>query len=342
MTSFCPHCGVSIAAANAPGDPPLQCPACGRPLNQSRAGVSPAPIAKRLSSITNRLPRFRKDAVIGLAILVVLLALGRLLTHPERLGTLGPLLKTNLFGANGVGLAETLSQGGGSSTHLPPDTNSSVSSVGELRSGQSNSAFLVVSQPRTNSDPFNSDESSIATNLVVIIASLPTELAEAPITSNSEAEAMARRLDQAGAQTGDIQLSLFWNDYNDLDLHCIDPQGEEIFYSHKQSAKTGGVLDVDCNYHEPFTNAPVENIYWPRGGAPPGLYRVYLVYYAQHPRPTSYQTAYTVRIVVEDKTNYASGKIAYTGRQMPNPICSFQYDPTNPDPTKHRRFLNIR
>ena len=290
----------------------------------------------------NRQPRFMKDAVIGLAILVVLLAFWRLLTRPERLGTLGPLLKTNLFGPYGVGLAETLSHGDGRSTQLAQGTNSSKTPVDDPNSGQSNSAFLVVNQPRQNGDSSNSDESLPATNRFKIIASLPPELSDAPAASNPEAAAMARQLDEAGARTGDIQLSLYWNDKNDLDLHCLDPQGEHIWYSHKMSEKTGGLLDVDWNAGEPFRAPAVENIYWPTGGAPPGIYKVYLVYYAQHPGHSRYPTAYTVRIVVEDKTNYLSGSIAYTGRREPNWVCSFQYDPNNPDRTKHRRFLANR
>jgi hypothetical protein len=214
--------------------------------------------------------------------------------------------------------------------------------VDEPRSGQSNSAFLVVSQPRTNSDSSNSDESLLATNPVKVIAGLPTELSDVPAASSPEAAAMARRLDEAGARTGDIQLSLSWNDCNDLDLHCFDPQGEQIWYSNKRSAKTGGTLDVDRNASDPFVAAPVENIFWPAGGAPPGLYRVCVIYYAQHPNSSPYPTAYTVRIVVEDKTNYFSGRIGYTGRKEPNWVCSFQYDPNNPDRTKHRRFLYNR
>jgi|ERR1035441_6097551 hypothetical protein len=342
MSSFCPHCGASLAAANQPGGPPADCPACGRSLSQSRAGVSTVPIANRLSAITSRLPRFRKDAIIGLAILVVLLSLGRLLTHPERLGTLGPSLKTNLFGAYGVGLAETLGQGTGRSAQLTPGTNSSVSSVDEPVPESTNSAFRLVSQPRTNAGPSNPDESLLATNSVEVIGGLPTELSDVPAISSPEAAAMARRLDEAGARTGDIQLSLSWNDYNDLDLHCFDPQGEQIWYSNKRSAKTGGILDVDRNASEPFVAAPVENIYWPAGGAPSGIYRVCVVYYAQHPSSSPYPTAYIVRVVVEDKTNYFSGRIGYTGRKEPSWVCSFQYDPNNPDRTKHRRFLSNR
>ena len=66
--------------------------------------------------------------------------------------------------------------------------------------------------------------------------------------------------------TGDVQLTLTWQEQVDLDLHVIDPSGEEIYYSHNRS-KSGGVLDVD-DTHGPGP----ENIFWPSGGAPKGTY----------------------------------------------------------------------
>jgi uncharacterized protein YfaP (DUF2135 family) len=37
-----------------------------------------------------------------------------------------------------------------------------------------------------------------------------------------------------------------WSNVNDLDLHVIEPSGEETSFSHRKSA-TGGELDVDIN-----------------------------------------------------------------------------------------------
>jgi hypothetical protein len=55
----------------------------------------------------------------------------------------------------------------------------------------------------------------------------------------------------------------------------MDPFGEEIWFEHPL-AGSGGLLDVDANAAcgEARRN-PVENIFWPRGAAPRGEYRVY-------------------------------------------------------------------
>lgn len=100
-----------------------------------------------------------------------------------------------------------------------------------------------------------------------------------------------RRLQEAKAKSGDVEITLTWNNINDIDLHCIDPAGEHIFYAQKQSRKTAGELDVDRNAGPPYTETPVEHIYWPSGKAPAGRYRVYVDYYSAHgaPDPTEFQ-----------------------------------------------------
>ncbi|QJW96775.1 hypothetical protein [Frigoriglobus tundricola] len=94
------------------------------------------------------------------------------------------------------------------------------------------------------------------------------------------------RLKAAGAKSGDVQISLIWYDTNDLDLHCVDPDGFEIFWKpdHRRS-RSGGELDVDRNAgcQDPIAE-PVENIYWAKGTAPSGTYSVYLNFYQQCPR----------------------------------------------------------
>src|SRR6266852_5828521 len=52
------------------------------------------------------------------------------------------------------------------------------------------------------------------------------------------------RQEREGAKSGAVQITLMWDNFNDLDLHCIDPQQEHIYFQHKRST-TGGELDVD-------------------------------------------------------------------------------------------------
>eukprot|EP01126_Amoeba_proteus_P053072 TRINITY_DN6453_c0_g1_i11.p1 TRINITY_DN6453_c0_g1~~TRINITY_DN6453_c0_g1_i11.p1 ORF type:complete len:273 (-),score=71.72 TRINITY_DN6453_c0_g1_i11:883-1701(-) len=80
---------------------------------------------------------------------------------------------------------------------------------------------------------------------------------------------IADRLKKAGAKTGDVAISLAWDHHVDLDLHVFTPRGQEIYYGSKHSS-CGGELDVD----DRGGPRPVENIYWPVGGAPLGHYKV--------------------------------------------------------------------
>jgi hypothetical protein len=80
--------------------------------------------------------------------------------------------------------------------------------------------------------------------------------------------------------TGDVQITLRWDAPADLDLHVIDPNQEEIYYSHR-SSRSGGQLDVDANPGcSPMMANPVENVFWPYGGAPGGWYGITVVYFA--------------------------------------------------------------
>ena len=114
-------------------------------------------------------------------------------------------------------------------------------------------------------------------------------------SSNPNSKAISElqaRLDREGAKSSDVQVSLMWNNYNDLDLHIVCPSGERIHGGNKTSA-CGGVLDVDANVRAE-TRKPVENVFWPEGTAPGGQYHVYVHYYQKHKKrrskdPTTFQ-----------------------------------------------------
>jgi pSer/pThr/pTyr-binding forkhead associated (FHA) protein len=90
---------------------------------------------------------------------------------------------------------------------------------------------------------------------------------------------MAKRLREAGAKEGEIEIGLIWRNTNDIDLHVLDPRGEEISFSNRRS-RSGGELDVDRNAScGSTTSNPVEHIVW-ESGAPHGQYKVGVHHYA--------------------------------------------------------------
>ena len=128
------------------------------------------------------------------------------------------------------------------------------------------------------------------------LAELEAAKLQEEMESRAAAEAamseLQARLQREGAMTGDVQISLMWENYNDLDLHVVCPSGERIHGGNKKS-ECNGELDVDANVR-PETKKPVENIVWPGVSAPPGTYQVYVHHYKKHRKrrtkdPTGFQ-----------------------------------------------------
>ena len=128
------------------------------------------------------------------------------------------------------------------------------------------------------------------------LAELEAARLQEEMESRAAAEAamaeLQARLQREGAMTGDVQISLMWENYNDLDLHVVCPSGERIHGGNKMSG-CGGELDVDANVR-PETRKPVENVVWPGVTAPPGTYQVYVHHYKKHKKrrtkdPTGFQ-----------------------------------------------------
>ena len=92
--------------------------------------------------------------------------------------------------------------------------------------------------------------------------------------------------------TGDVQVTLAWDVDSDVDLHVVGPDGEEIYYGNRQSA-SGGELDLDSNADCEIDGVRNENITWPVGSAPRGVYTVRVNYWSSCGVP---QTNYTVRV----------------------------------------------
>jgi uncharacterized protein YfaP (DUF2135 family) len=125
-----------------------------------------------------------------------------------------------------------------------------------------------------------------------IEAAREQEMLESREAAQRAMSELRARLEREGAQSSDVQISLMWNNYNDLDLHVVCPSGERIHGGNKKSA-CGGELDVDANVRAE-TRKPVENVFWEEGKAPAGKYQVYVHYYKKHKKrrskdPTKFQ-----------------------------------------------------
>lgn len=136
---------------------------------------------------------------------------------------------------------------------------------------------------------------------------LPAPEPKPPIDKTA-ADDFDSRLQREHAKTGGLAVSLLWNNVNDLDIGIIEPSGEHINLTHRQS-KTGDTLDVDMNNTQPSAT-PVENVYWPEGSVPPRHYKVYVRYLKGNPGAESDQpTAFQIRVKFPDRAEQASGTL---------------------------------
>ncbi|MBA88868.1 MAG: hypothetical protein CMB16_06355 [Euryarchaeota archaeon] len=161
-----------------------------------------------------------------------------------------------------------------------------------------------------------------------------SEALEAQMASEQAEQELEERLDREGAKTSEVQVSLMWDNYNDLDLHVLCPSGERIHGGNKTS-ECGGELDVDANVR-PETKKPVENIVWPDFKAPPGNYKVYVHHYKKHKKRRSKDPT-QFRVVVN-----SGGEIKHYEGELSagDPIllvCEFELEPPEERGTDEER-----
>ncbi len=142
-----------------------------------------------------------------------------------------------------------------------------------------------------------------------IDAQKESEALEAQMASEDAEKELEERLEREGAKSSEVQVSLLWDNYNDLDLHVLCPSGERIHGGNKIS-ECGGELDVDANVR-PETKKPVENIVWPDFKAPPGEYKVYVHHYKKHKKRRSKDpTKFRVVVNAGGQVNHYEGSLS--------------------------------
>lgn len=85
-----------------------------------------------------------------------------------------------------------------------------------------------------------------------------------------------------GSLEGDLRVSLSWHCADDLDLHLIEPDKHEIWYSNRgKVSRLGGMLDLDMNgLDKKDSENPVENIIY-RKMPKDGVYKVFVHNYSK-------------------------------------------------------------
>lgn len=101
--------------------------------------------------------------------------------------------------------------------------------------------------------------------------------------TNAVTDSIKEQVKAAGGKVeGELRISLSWFNYDDLDLHIIEPSGRRIYYGDKVSPITGGHLDVDMNAHSGKTRKAVENvIYTNENRISEGIYKVFVRNFCQ-------------------------------------------------------------
>jgi hypothetical protein len=184
------------------------------------------------------------------------------------------------------------------------------------------SAELVKESPRSQQATKTSTNQSLNTNNGVVgelIKSIPTSGSNGLNNGFGDTGAaleIGRRLNAAGAKTGDVQVSIGWNTTDDIDVHVFfrsSNQNSYISWTNRYGA-CGGILDVDMNANSyRLNNKPVENVFWPVGHSPYGEFVVSLHHFRNWSGAKSVPV--TLIIKVDNETKVINTESIY-GRPM--------------------------
>ena len=138
------------------------------------------------------------------------------------------------------------------------------------------------------------------------------------------------RVKAAGGNVdAEVCFRLAWSNFDDLDLHMVEPGGKHIYFGNYRKgdcmpvSPCGGQLDVDMNAGGGNTRTPVENIYYgSTTKMKSGRYRLYVNQYSSREKV---DIGFEIEMQIRgDITHYAYSKPMRSGDNVD--VVEFNYD----------------
>lgn len=140
-------------------------------------------------------------------------------------------------------------------------------------------------------------------------------------------DSIKERVKAAGGNVvGELRASLSWFNYDDLDIYCKEPLGDQIYFRDKYNHLTSGKLDVDMNAGAGQSRSPVENIIWTdKSKMQEGVYTILVHNYNKRETTNS---GFVVQIECNGETFDFEFKTNPANRAMQQ-IANFEYSKAN-------------
>lgn len=189
----------------------------------------------------------------------------------------------------------------------------------------------LYKQITTNSQDSSDDFQETTEDPSAIVGKLAQSINKANTDKNgngSGGNVLEQRLKAYGAKTGDVQISLAWNNIDDIDLHVQFTPGnglvDNINWVNRVGRMSNGMLDIDMNAHSTTTSTtPVENVFWPPGSSPQGVFTVYVHFF----RSWSGKTNIPVIVRIKNGDNIQTLTVNAQLYSNPQLVKQFSYPP---------------
>lgn len=188
-------------------------------------------------------------------------------------------------------------------------------------SDQESTSTTQEQEPETPpQSAFASSKPTRVLNTGSVKKTVETEIpAETPMPENSASippvnqTEFSDRVEREGGKSGESQITLIWNNLNDLDLHLYCPSNEHIYFQHPNS-RCGAALDIDMNAGFGRSNRPVENIVWANRAPASGRYAIWVKHYATQGgrNPTAFQ----ILVKQDGKTRTFRGQLRHNEQRF--------------------------